>query len=81
MFYNCIRSGRSPSELVFLGPTGQHLGKTSSIVRLYSEALAEDSLRCPSSIYDADPPETLALKQHGYSVGPIAVTRGMWLVG
>ena len=26
------------SELVFLGPTGQHLGKTSSIMRLYSEA-------------------------------------------
>src|SRR5262249_54458516 len=66
------------SELVFLGPTGQHLGKTSSIMRLYSEALAEDSLRCPSSIYDTDPPATLALKQHCYPGGAWAYRREAW---
>lgn len=66
------------SELVFLGPSGQHLGKTSSIMRLYLEALAEDCLRCPSSIYDTDPPATLALKQHGYPGGAWAYRREAW---
>jgi hypothetical protein len=47
-------------------------------MRLYSEALAEDSLRCPSSIYDTDLLATLALKQHSYPGGAWAYRREAW---
>lgn len=66
------------SELVFLGPNGQHIGKTSSIMRLYLAALVEDCLTSPSSIYDAHPPATLVLKQHGYPGRAWAYRREAW---
>lgn len=66
------------SELVFLGPSGQHLGKVSSIMKLYLEALAEDCLAPPSSVYDPASPSPLVLKQHGYPGGAWAYRREAW---
>ncbi|MBV9377058.1 MAG: hypothetical protein JO320_18730 [Alphaproteobacteria bacterium] len=66
------------SELVLLGPAGQHVSKISSIMRLYLQELAEDCLKSPGSIYDSHPPATLLLKQHGYPGGAWAYRREAW---
>lgn len=66
------------SELVFLGPTGQHIGKTSSIMTLYLAALGEDGLVQPGSVYDPHSPAMLVLKQHGYPGGAWAYRREAW---
>lgn len=64
------------SELVFLGPTGQHIGKVNSIMKLYLAALAEDCLALPATLYDTSLP--VVLKQHGYPGGAWAYRREAW---
>lgn len=64
------------SELVFLGPTGQHIGKVNSIMKLYLAALAEDCLAPPATFYDPSLP--VVLKQHGYPGGAWAYRREAW---
>jgi hypothetical protein len=66
------------SELVLLGPSGQHIGKISSIMRLYLATFAEDCLTPLVSVYDARTPAPLVLKQHGYPGGAWAYRREAW---
>lgn len=66
------------SELVFLGPAGQHVGKVTSIMKLYVAALAEGCLMPPSSFYDPSPCLPIVLKQHGYPGGAWAYRREAW---
>jgi hypothetical protein len=66
------------SELVFLGPAGQHVGKVTSIMKLYVAALAEGCLMPPSSLYDPSPCLPIVLKQHGYPGGAWAYRREAW---
>jgi hypothetical protein len=66
------------SELVFLGPTGQHIGKVSSIMKLYLAASAEASLLPPGSLYDPSRCLPSVLKQHGYPGGAWAYRRDAW---
>lgn len=66
------------SELVFLGPSGQHIGKLSSIMKLYLAALAEGCLAPPGSVYDPTASSPIVLKQHGYPGGAWAYRREAW---
>lgn len=66
------------SELIFLGPAGQHIGRVNSIMKLYLAALAEDCLAPPASLYDPHSCSPIVLKQHGYPGGAWAYRREAW---
>ncbi len=62
------------SELVFLGPRGEHVGKGTSIMSLYSQARAAS--RSLGAACYSDP--RLVIKGHGYPGGAWAYRRESW---
>jgi len=64
------------SELVFLGPQGQHVSKGSSIMKLFTDAVAAGDIPPCLGPYGACDP--VRLQGHGYPGGAWAYTREAW---